>query len=83
MWLMLQNKKQARYGALKALDFATTHCAPPCDKLVDLGGLKNIFGVLMGKARIKGPRGEWRGGGGGLGHGDGGVRVGGRGQGGR
>ncbi len=55
---MLQSKKQSRYGAIKLLDFATTRFAPPCDKLVDLGGLKHLFGIFMGKARIKGPRGE-------------------------
>lgn len=58
MWLMLQSKKQSRYGALKLLDFVTTRYALPCDKLVDLGVLKHIFGVFMGKAKIKGPRGE-------------------------
>ncbi len=58
MWLMLQSKKQSRYGALKLLDFATTRYALPCDKLVDLGVLKHVFGVFMGKAKIKGPRGE-------------------------
>lgn len=28
-----------------------------CDKLVDVGGLKHVFGAFMGKAKIKGPRG--------------------------
>jgi hypothetical protein len=36
MWLMMQNKKQSRYGALKLLDFACTRYTPPCEKLVDL-----------------------------------------------
>ena len=36
MWLMLQNKRQSRYGALKLLDFAATRYTPPCEKLVDL-----------------------------------------------
>lgn len=58
MWIMLQSKKQSRYGALKLLDFASTRFATPCEKLVDLGGLKHIFGAFMGKARIKGPGGE-------------------------
>eukprot|EP00955_Chlamydomonas_euryale_P051772 354954-Chlamydomonas_euryale.AAC.8 len=48
-----QSKKQSRYGALKLLDFATTRYAPPCEKLVDLGGLKHLFGIFMGKAKIK------------------------------
>jgi len=58
VWIMLQSKKQSRYGAVKLLDFATTRFTAPCDKLVDLGGLKHLFGIFMGKARIKGPRGE-------------------------
>ncbi len=58
MLLMLQSKKQSRYGALKLLDFASTRFAPTCDKLVDLVGLKQLFGIFMGKARIKGPRGK-------------------------
>ena len=59
---MLQSKKQSRYGAVKLLDFATTRFSAPCDKLVDLGGLKHLFGIFMGKARIKGPKGEGEGG---------------------
>ena len=55
---MLQSKKQSRYGAVKLLDFATTRFTTPCDKLVDLGGLKHLFGIFMGKARIKGPKGK-------------------------
>lgn len=57
MWLMLANKRQSRYGALKLLDYATTRYSAPCEKLVDLGGLKHLFGAFMGKARIKGPTG--------------------------
>lgn len=37
MWLMLANKRQSRYGALKLLDFASTRYGAPCEKLVDLG----------------------------------------------
>ncbi|KAG1678261.1 hypothetical protein FOA52_013881 [Chlamydomonas sp. UWO 241] len=58
MWIILQNKKASRYGAVKLLDFATTRYGPPCDKLVDMGGLKHLFGIFMGKAKIKGPRGD-------------------------
>ncbi|GAX82009.1 hypothetical protein CEUSTIGMA_g9437.t1 [Chlamydomonas eustigma] len=57
VWIMLQSKKQSRYGAVKLLDFSTTRFPQPCEKLVDLGGLKHLFGIFMGKARIKGPRG--------------------------
>ncbi|KAG2427002.1 hypothetical protein HXX76_012786 [Chlamydomonas incerta] len=58
MHLMLQSRRQGRYGALKCLDFATTRYAPPAEKLVDLGGLKQMFGFFMGKAKVKGPAGE-------------------------
>jgi hypothetical protein len=58
VWIMLQSKKQSRYGAVKLLDFASTRFPLPCEKLVDLGGLKHLFGIFMGKARIKGPKGE-------------------------
>ena len=60
VWIMLQSKKQSRYGAVKLLDFASTRFPLPCEKLVDLGGLKHLFGIFMGKARIKGPKGEAR-----------------------
>lgn len=58
MHLMLQSRRQCRYGALKCLDYVSTRYGPPCDKLVDLGGLKQLFGLFMGKAKVKGPAGE-------------------------
>ncbi|EFJ40460.1 hypothetical protein VOLCADRAFT_69464, partial [Volvox carteri f. nagariensis] len=58
MQLMLQSRRQGRYGALKCLDYATTRFAAPAEKLVDLGGLKQLFGLFMGKAKVKGPTGE-------------------------
>ncbi|GLC46520.1 hypothetical protein PLESTM_001885000 [Pleodorina starrii] len=58
MQLMLQSRRQCRYGALKCLDYATTRFAAPAEKLVDLGGLKQLFGLFMGKAKVKGPLGE-------------------------
>lgn len=58
MCLILQSKRQSRYGALKLLDFCMTSYGQPCEEFVDRGGLKNLFGVFMGKARIKGPQGE-------------------------
>uniref|UniRef100_A0A7S3R3A3 Beta-catenin-like protein 1 N-terminal domain-containing protein n=1 Tax=Dunaliella tertiolecta TaxID=3047 RepID=A0A7S3R3A3_DUNTE len=58
MWLMLANKRQSRFGALKLLDYAATRYGAPCEKLVDLGGLKHLFGAFMGKAKIRGPTGE-------------------------
>ena len=57
MWIMLENKKSSRLGAIKCLDFVTTRYPAPCEKLVDVGGLKHIFGAFMGKAKIKGPKG--------------------------
>ncbi|GFR50058.1 hypothetical protein Agub_g12199, partial [Astrephomene gubernaculifera] len=58
MQLMLQSRRQCRYGALKCLDYAATRFPPPAEKLVDLGGLKQLFGLFMGKAKVKGPMGE-------------------------
>eukprot|EP00983_Pelagomonas_calceolata_P037049 1136164-Pelagomonas_calceolata.AAC.2 len=61
MWLMLANKRQSRFGALKLLDYAATRYGAPCEKLVDLGGLKHLFGAFMGKAKIRGPTGRLQG----------------------
>ncbi|GIL93422.1 hypothetical protein Vretimale_6066 [Volvox reticuliferus] len=58
MQLMLQSRRQCRYGALKCLDYATSRFAVPAEKLVDLGGLKQLFGLFMGKSKVKGPTGE-------------------------
>lgn len=58
MCLILSSKRQSRYGALKLLDFCMTSYGQPCEEFVDRGGLKNLFGVFMGKARIKGPQGK-------------------------
>lgn len=57
MHIMMEKKKMSRLGAIKCLDFVTTRFAAPCEKLVDAGGLKHIFSVFMGKAKIKGPSG--------------------------
>ncbi|KXZ43101.1 hypothetical protein GPECTOR_102g54 [Gonium pectorale] len=58
MHLMLSSRRQCRYGALRCLDYAATRFAPPAEKLVDLGGLRQLFGMFMGKAKVKGPAGE-------------------------
>ncbi len=58
MHLMLQSRRQCRYGALKCLDYAATRFVAPAERLVDLGGLKQLFGLFMGKAKVKGPAGE-------------------------
>ncbi len=34
------------------------HLPVTAEKLVDLGGLKQLFGLFMGKAKVKGPAGK-------------------------
>lgn len=53
MLIIVRNKRIARGGALKALDFATTRCGIACDRLVDAAGLKTIFSAFMGKLKPK------------------------------
>lgn len=52
MLLILKQKRLARAGALKALDFATTRTASNCERFVDQLGLKAIFGIFMGKSKV-------------------------------
>lgn len=40
MAIVLNQKRLARQGALKALDFATTRYAPACERLINMAGLK-------------------------------------------
>jgi beta-catenin-like protein 1 len=40
MAIILKQKRLARQGALKALDFATTRYAPACERLINMAGLK-------------------------------------------
>jgi beta-catenin-like protein 1 len=55
MVLMLRGKTvNAKTGALKCLDFATTECPGACDQFIDFGGLGTLFTVFMGKLRTKG-----------------------------
>lgn len=51
MTIILGKKRSARYGALKTLDFATTHCPAACARFLDHNGLKLLFAVFMGKVR--------------------------------
>ncbi|KAL4421715.1 hypothetical protein ABPG77_002331 [Micractinium sp. CCAP 211/92] len=51
--LILKGKRAARTSALKCLDFATTRCAPACDRVVDQQGLKTLFAIFMGKLKVK------------------------------
>lgn len=55
MLLILKQKRLARTGALKALDFATTRCPANCERFVDQFGLKTIFAIFMGKAKVNLP----------------------------
>ena len=52
MLLILKQKRIARTGALKALNFATTKSAPNCERFVDQLGLKTIFALFMGKIKV-------------------------------
>ncbi len=52
MQLILKEKRVARVGSLKVLDFATTRCPPACERWVDLTGLKQLFAIFMGKSKV-------------------------------
>ncbi|DBA65719.1 TPA: hypothetical protein ACH3X2_002764 [Trebouxia sp. C0005] len=58
MQLILKEKRVARLGSLKVLDFATTRCPPACERWVDLTGLKQLFAIFMGKSKMKQKKGE-------------------------
>ena len=60
MCIILKQKRLSRAGALKALDFATTRQPAACERLVDMGGLKSLFAIFMGRGRVRraaGPKG--------------------------
>lgn len=52
MQLILKERRVARLGSLKVLDFATTRCTPACERWVDLTGLKQLFAIFMGKSKV-------------------------------
>ena len=52
--LILKAKRAARTSALKCLDFATSGCAPACERVVDQQGLKTLFAIFMGKLKVWG-----------------------------
>ena len=58
MLLILKQKRVARAGALKALDFATTRSPANCERFVDQFGLKTIFAIFMGKGKVGTSLGE-------------------------
>lgn len=53
MLLILKQKRLARAGALKAIDFATTKSPGNCERFVDQFGLKTVFAMFMGKAKVR------------------------------
>ena len=53
MCIVLKQKRLSRGGALKALDFATTRAPAACEKLLDMGGLKSLFAIFMGRGKVK------------------------------
>lgn len=53
MCIILKQKRLSRAGALKALDFATTRQPAACERLVDMGGLKSLFAIFMGRGRVR------------------------------
>ncbi|EKU22723.1 beta-catenin-like protein 1 [Nannochloropsis gaditana CCMP526] len=55
----IREKKGGFLGALKALDSACLNSVPNCEKLIELGGLKTLFPLYMGRGwgvALKGKR---------------------------
>ena len=52
MLLILKQRRRARTGALKALDFALVRCVPACERFVDVQGLRTLFPLFMGKHKV-------------------------------
>lgn len=55
MCLLLKEKRQAKPGAVKALDYALLGAAgrPACERFVESGGLASLFSAFMGKTAGK------------------------------
>lgn len=53
MLLILKQKRLARAGALKALDFATTRSPANCERFVEQYGLRTVFAMFMGKCKVE------------------------------
>lgn len=53
MILVLKGRTSSRTAALKCLDFATTRYGAACDRAVAKGLLPLLFGIFMGKMKIK------------------------------
>ena len=52
MLLIIKQKRTARTGALKALDYALVHATPACERFVDVQGLRALFPLFMGKLKV-------------------------------
>lgn len=52
MLLILKQKRRARTGALKALDFGLVRCVAACERFVDVQGLRTLFPLFMGKSKV-------------------------------
>lgn len=52
MLLILKQKRRARTGALKALDFALVRCVAACERFIDVQGLRTLFPLLMGRHKV-------------------------------
>lgn len=55
MAIILKQKRLARQGALKALDFATTRYAPACERLINMAGLKVFTCSAMLQVAVASP----------------------------
>lgn len=53
MILILKQKRAARLGALKTLDYALTRCPAACERFVDTLGLKTLFAIFMGRTKVR------------------------------
>ncbi|CAN0519119.1 unnamed protein product, partial [Ectocarpus sp. 8 AP-2014] len=49
----LREKKHAAWCAVKVLDFALTDDSSNCERLVEVGGLKAVLPVFMGRGAAR------------------------------
>eukprot|EP00884_Botryococcus_braunii_P022430 jgi/Botrbrau1/8871/Bobra.50_2s0027.1 len=52
MILILKQKRFARFGSLRTLDYALTKCPAACERFVDTLGLKTLFAIFMGRTKV-------------------------------
>ena len=53
MLLIIKQKRRARTGGLKALDYALVHATPACERFVDVQGLRALFPLYMAKLKVR------------------------------